>query len=263
MLIFTTDKRRLLEHFRKDPVLFAYHIGDLDDFYFPYCQWAATYGKSPRIDDVLLLYTGGTTPTLHAFGLTERFPELLQGYLPLAPKRFYCHFLKQHGGLLRQFGSVTPLGSHLKMRLNRAAFPAHERAAAVEGSIVRLDRSREAALAELYAAAYPDNYFVPRMLESGKYYGYLEHGRIVAAAGVHVHSDVHKIAVLGNIATHPDFRGRGLATLLTGRLAAELADEGKLVCLNVKADNAAAVRCYEKLGFEKVHEYEEALFELK
>ena len=48
MLVFTTNKERLSEHFQKDPVLFAYHLGDLDDFYFKDCQWGATYGFSFR-----------------------------------------------------------------------------------------------------------------------------------------------------------------------------------------------------------------------
>ncbi|MCP4686026.1 MAG: GNAT family N-acetyltransferase, partial [bacterium] len=47
------------------------------------------------------------------------------------------------------------------------------------------------------------------------------------------------------------------------RLLEELTSEGKMVCLNVQQDNAAAIRCYEKLGFVKVHEYEEALYEPK
>ncbi|MFH9350516.1 GNAT family N-acetyltransferase [Kitasatospora sp. NPDC017646] len=38
-----------------------------------------------------------------------------------------------------------------------------------------------------------------------------EDGRPVAAAGVHVHSAAHRVAVLGNVVTHPDARGRGLA----------------------------------------------------
>jgi ribosomal protein S18 acetylase RimI-like enzyme len=263
MLVFTTDKKRLLEHFRKDPVLFAYHIGDLDDFYFPYCQWGATYGKSPRVDDVVLLYTGCDTPTLLAFGLTDKFPELLSDFLAVAPNRFYCHFRAEHREILRRFADEKPLGTHLKMRLNISAF---DSTASPEGgvvdSIIRLDESHEGELRTLYQTAYPEHYFVPRMLETGKYFGYYEKERLVAVTGVHVDSNEQKITVLGNITTHPDFRGRGLARILTHRLVRELVDEGKMVCLNVKADNMSAIACYERLGFEPVHQYEEGLFSL-
>jgi len=261
MLIFTTDKNRLLKHFRKDPVLFAYHIGDLDDFHFPDCLWSTLVSKRAGINDVLLTYTGGDTPTVLAFGLSDDFDNLLNEYVPIAPPRFFCHFRKQHRPIFREFANETPLGTHLKMRLDETMF-ASRRPTRSTG-VIRLDHSHEPALRELYSAAYPGNYFAPRMLQTGKYFGYVENGAIIAVAGVHVVSDRHRIAVLGNIATHREYRGRGLATTLTYQLTEELVSEGKLVCLNVKADNVPAITCYRKLGFVPVHEFEEALFKLR
>ena len=263
-MLFTTDKKQLLKHFLKDPVLFAYHIGDLDNFYFPDCQWAVTHNNRSAIEDALLIYHGCETPTLLAFGLTETFADLLADYLPVAPRRFYCHFQRQHRTVFRRFANETPLGAHLKMSLDTGSFDRSRWSIADNASdtIARLSEADETALRELYATAYPDNYFVSRMLQTGKYFGVREAGRLAAVAGVHVSSDRDKIAVLGNITTHPEHRGRGLATRLTTRLCTELVNEGKQVCLNVKADNYAAIRCYQKLGFVKIHEYKEALFEL-
>lgn len=263
MLIFTTDKRRLLEHFRKDPVLFAYHIGDLDDFYFPHCQWGAAYGKSPRIDDVLLLYSGLEVPTLLAFGLTDKFGALLNDFMAVAPSAFHCHFQAQHRDLLGQYGNLEPMGTHLKMRLAPERFAQFVPPPIDEQAVHRLHVSHEPDLRRLYAEAYPENYFVGRMLQTGRYFGYLERGRLMAVTGIHVISDEHKVAVLGNIATHPDRRGHGLAAALTHRLLKDLVREGKMVCLNVKSDNAPAIACYSKLGFEPVHRYEEAMVTLK
>ena len=263
MLIFTTDKKRLRAHFAKDPALFAFHIGDLDDFFFPDCVWPAVFGAKSGIDDVLLTYMGGDTPTLQAFGLSERFPDLLRAYLPIAPKRFFCHYQKQYRAIFREYAGEKSLGSHLKMKLDETEFGRCQKHTADDSRLLRLDSSHERPLRELYAAAYPDGYFTPRMLQTGRFFGYLDKGAIVAVAGVHVVSDTERIAALGNIATRPDYRGQGLATLVTRRLAAELVAESKLVCLNVKADNAPALACYRKLGFVAVHEYEEAVFELK
>jgi ribosomal protein S18 acetylase RimI-like enzyme len=263
VVIFTTNKKRLLKHFQRDPVLFAYHLGDLDDFFFADCLWPSIANERSGLDDVLLVYGGGGTPTLLAFGLSDRFPNLMRDYLPLAPKRFFCHFQKPHGSIFREFARETPLGTHLKMKLDEKAFV--EYSAAVQSNVrnaIRLDPSHEGALRRLYDVAYPDNYFMPRMLETGKYFGCIEQDEIVAVAGVHVVSDEHKIAVLGNITTHPDHRGRSLATAMTRTLVTELVSEGKTVCLNVKADNVPAIFCYRKLGFIPVHEYEEAIFEL-
>ena len=260
MLIFTSDKKRLIEHFRKEPALFAYHIGDLDDFHFQHCQWGATYGKSPRIDDCILVYNGLKTPTVLAFGLTEKFQRLLETFIPLFPKKFHCHYQEPSRELLCGLMKGTDLGSHYKMALQE--FTPHDDA--IEGvEFLTLDESHLDDLLKLYTEAFPDNYFMPRMLESGKYLAAKCDGRMVAVAGVHVDSDDYKVAALGNITTHPEYRGRGIATLLTSRLTGQLVAEGKLVCLNVDRENPAAIHCYEKLGFAIVHEYLEATFELQ
>ena len=259
MLIFTADKKKLQHHFEKDRVLFAYHSGDLDDFYFERCQWAAAYGRSPRIDDVILIYNGPDMPTVLAFGLSERFGSLLESLLDLLPEQFHCHFQEKSRDVFRNRYQEKPRGRHLKMKLGAFA-PTSD---VDSDKIVRLDGSHEPRLHELYDVAYPDGYFDSRMLATGKYYGCLVDDRVLAVAGVHVCSDEYKVAVLGSIATHPDHRGKGMATALTSHLTAELVNEGKLICLNVKADNVPAIHCYEKLGFETIHEYEESRFELK
>jgi ribosomal protein S18 acetylase RimI-like enzyme len=265
MLLFTDDKKRLCRHFRKDDTLFAYHLGDLDDFYFRDCQWAVTYGDNPHIQEVILLYTGLSTPTMLAFGLTDQFEGLLEEMLQIAPREFHGHFHARHRRLFEAFGyRETPHGSAWKMRLQQAGSGPEAgvvSAADIDGDIVRLDSSHEKELLALYERAYPDNYFTSRMLETGKYFGYVCRGRIAAVSGVHVDSRKYKTACLGNIVTDIDFRGKGLASALTSRLVTELVRENKTISLNVMADNSAAIRCYEKLGFVKVHEYEEALFE--
>ncbi len=260
MLIFTHNKERLLEHFRRDPGLFAYHIGDLDDFFFEHCQWGATYHKSTRIDECLLVYSGGAAPTVLAFGVSERFHDLLDEALPLLPGRFYCHFFADYREALAELYEESPLGSFIKMQL--AEFIVHHDQSD-EAAIRRLDRPDMLTLTQLYKHAYPGNYFDPRMLETGKYFGYFVDNQIVAAAGIHVYSDEYNVAVLGNIATAIEQRGKGYATRVTSHLVSELISEKRLVALNVRADNEHAIRCYRKLGFVKTHDYEESIFSLK
>jgi ribosomal protein S18 acetylase RimI-like enzyme len=259
LLVFTTDKNKLLAHFKKDPVLFAYHMGDLDDFYFEHCQWGATYGQSPRIDDVILIYTGLDTPSVLAFGISERFEGLLDDMLDVFPDQFYCHFQDQYRERFLTRYEQKPLGTHLKMKLEQFR-PA---STGDSPNIVRLDSSHLDELKAMYKDAYPDNYFHERMLETGKYFGYLDSDDIASVAGVHVDSDEYGITVLGNIATESGFRDRGLATAVTSRLVSELVSENKMICLNVKADNEPAIRSYRRLGFIPIHEYEEAFFTRK
>ncbi|MDZ4724130.1 MAG: GNAT family N-acetyltransferase [candidate division Zixibacteria bacterium] len=261
MIVYTLDKHRLQKHFRKDPILFAYHLGDLDDMHFDRCQWAAIYGDSRYIKDLILIYASDTATTVMAFGLTEEMTIALEEIRDLLPSRFYCHYNNaQYKDILSGLYTERPLGKHFKMT------PAQflpDTSSEYRDAIVRLTPANVDELVEFYQLAYPDGYFDPRMLETGKYFGYRESERIVAAAGVHVYSHEYNAAVIGSVAVDPGFRGHGLATAVTSALTQELVDEGKLVMLNVKADNQAAIRAYEKLGFVKSHEYYEGIFERK
>ncbi len=257
MLVFTTDKRRLEEYFRNDPVLFAYHLGDLDAFEFANCLWAADFSERSRIRDVVLIYNGGRVPTVLAYGLSEHFGELLESVVPLLPDEFFGHFQEEYRRVFLGENREQALGTHLLMKLAAEAAPA---TALLSSEIASLGPEHESELLALYRQAYPGNYFVPRMLRTGRYVGYYRDGRLVATAGVHVCSDRYSMAVLGNIVTHPDYRGQGLAGGLTAYLSVGLKREGKTVCLKVAETNKPAIRCYEKLGFEKVHAHREALF---
>jgi predicted GNAT family acetyltransferase len=112
-------------------------------------------------------------------------------------------------------------------------------------------------LRALYEASYPGNWFEPRMLETGFYYGVRHDGALVSVAGIHVYSPRYKIGVLGNVTTHPAFRGQRLATSTCAKLCRELLKTVEHIGLNVKADNVSAIRTYERLGFEVVGEYGE------
>ena len=261
MLVFTLNKKHLERHFEKDRVLFGYHQGDLDDFYFQDCQWAADYRQRARIEELILIYSGLNTATVLAFGLTDRFEQLLEETIELLPNKFYCHFQKNLRNVFRRLYDEKPLGKFLKMKLVDRQ-KCENIALDKNDNIVRLDSSHYQQLQELYKQAYPDNYFNNRMLETQKYFGCLFENELVAAAGVHVYSRKYKIAMLGNIATSEKCRNKGLSSRVTGALVNELAGEGLLVALNVKSDNKAAIKCYTNLGFEKTHEYEESLFTL-
>lgn len=83
----------------------------------------------------------------------------------------------------------------------------------------------------------------------------------MSVAGVHVYSARFRMAALGNITTHPDWRGQGLGTAATAGLCKNLLKTVDTVGLNVSSDNETAIRMYEKLGFEAVAKYNEYMLE--
>ena len=111
----------------------------------------------------------------------------------------------------------------------------------------------------LYKEGYPGNWFNARMLQTKQYFGLRIENRLVSIAGIHVYSEKYKVAALGNIVTHPDYRGNGFGKAVTAGLCQSLSEHVDNIGLNVKADNAAAIALYEKLGFEIVGTYYELM----
>jgi ribosomal protein S18 acetylase RimI-like enzyme len=93
----------------------------------------------------------------------------------------------------------------------------------------------------------------------GVYYGLRVHGRLVAAAGTHVVSADARLAVVGNVLTHADHRGRGYAKATTSAVTAELLRTCDQVVLNVRADNPPAIQAYRRLGYQEHVRFEERL----
>jgi len=89
-----------------------------------------------------------------------------------------------------------------------------------------------------------------RELEQGAARAYLvrDGGRVIAA--VRTTAENSRSAMIVGVATHPDYRRRGLATQLLVRLGRELLAEGKRPCLFY--DNPQAGGIYRRLGFTDV-----------
>ncbi|NHJ20924.1 MAG: GNAT family N-acetyltransferase [Candidatus Lokiarchaeota archaeon] len=251
------DKESLYNFFKKDVFLFAYHIGDLDDFYFSDCKWFGIE-ENGQILEVILLYSGLKVPTLLLFGSVERIPYLVKKMIDKLPDRFYCHYQGNFHELFRPDYRMTSLGTHLKMKYQGAVSKISNINTC---EIIQLTEKDIPDLLILYQQAYPEGYFVPYMVKTGKYYGVRVDNRIISVAGVHVFSTSYNIAVLGNITTHPKYRGKGLAKKCTARLLKSFNGEIDRIGLNVKKDNITALKLYEDLGFIAQSTYKEAYFE--
>jgi GNAT superfamily N-acetyltransferase len=237
---------------RRNVFLHIYALGDLDPAFWPLTVWhGLETGGDVRA--VLLLYTAFETPTLMALGDPpfDDLHELVRAARLLLPPTMYAHLSP---GCLEALAPVRAdsRGPHLKMALIEPALD-------VPGGdgVERMTPADVPALTGLYSAGYPRSWFDPRQIATGHYYGLRVDGELVSAAGCHVYSPAQRVAALGNIVTHPGHRGRGYAAAVTARLCAEVLKTVDHVGLNVKADNAAAVWCYDRLGFRPVAGYEE------
>jgi ribosomal protein S18 acetylase RimI-like enzyme len=86
-----------------------------------------------------------------------------------------------------------------------------------------------------------------RTIELGTYLGVRVDGALVAMAGERMRPPGY--SEISAVCTDPAFRGRGLAGALMLHLVAEITARGETPCLHAVADNANAIRLYERLGF--------------
>jgi ribosomal protein S18 acetylase RimI-like enzyme len=252
--------KEMVEAFaRRNPFLHLYEIGDLDDFFWPHTTWYALQDGG-QLQQLALLYTGARLPTLLAYAdpPVDGMRQLLQALLPVLPRRFYAHLHAQAVDILAADYQIQPHGAHHKMGLTDPT-----RLAQFDTTgVVRLSPTNVDELDALYRASYPGHWFTPRMLETGYYFGIRRRTTLVSVAGVHVFSLVYRVAAIGNVTTRPDLRGHGLGTVVTARLCQELLRAGiEHIGLNVKADNRAAIGCYERLGFSWAADYGEYMLE--
>lgn len=110
----------------------------------------------------------------------------------------------------------------------------------------------------LYSSEGNPSYYIPEHIDQGVYRGVVVDGRLVAIAGTHVVSRTERVAVVGNVFTHPAYRGRGYATAATSAVTQALLDFCDTVVLTVDPMNKPAVSAYLRLGYEEVCQLVEA-----
>lgn len=239
------DPRVLARFLSRDPLEAAYLLGDLEP---PYVQATRWYGAGPDPEApaaVLLCYGGLARPVLCPWGEGEGVGAILRDYGSLLPGRVRIMAMVAHLAVMEKTYAPFRMRRMIRMGVDRGSFrpgpfdPASIRPLAAE------DGEALATLMEHY----PGNAFEPAMFREGFYFGIQREGRLVSAAGTHTFSAVHGVAAVGNIVTHRDWRRQGLASAVTSALLARLFREVDRVALNVEESNAAAIQCYEKLGF--------------
>ena len=244
------EKAVIEEFLRRETDLHIYELGDLDEFFWPKTLWFGGKDKG-GISSLVMLYVGLVHPTLLAMGSVPPLVELIRELSDLLPHWFYAHVSPGvEAGFQGKFQVESP-HEHLKMSLKKPTLTLGPDESRAE----RLGPENLAEVLQLYKESYPANWFDPRMLETREYFGIREGTRLVSIAGVHVFSPSMKVAALGNIATAPSHRRKGLGTIVTRDLCRSLLKKVDNIGLNVFANNRAAISCYKKLGFEIVTPY--------
>ncbi|MEZ4466012.1 MAG: GNAT family N-acetyltransferase [bacterium] len=251
----TSADPRLAAYLQARPIDRAYMLGDLDPAYAEQCTWFALPNASGEgIDAVILLYQGLRVPAVLTSGSADDVLALLHAAGEALPRSFHTQIREHHRHALETLYTLNDPHVMYRMGLSRREYV---RAGSDEGVEVMGHRDTAAIMA-LYQH-YPDNFFDPAQLETGLYSGVRVDGELVSLAGVHVFSRTWDVAAIGNIVTHTDHRGKGMASRCVRHLLDRLLAEVSHVALNVEAGNSSAIGCYLKFGFTRRYEYFEGI----
>ena len=91
--------------------------------------------------------------------------------------------------------------------------------------------------------------FNKRTIEFGSYFGIFENDRLAAMTGQRLH--VPGFSEVSAVCTHPDFLGKGYATILLEQQLDIIFSSGRKSFLHVRSDNERAISIYERLGLRK------------
>jgi RimJ/RimL family protein N-acetyltransferase len=182
-------------------------------------------------------------------------PEAVLAILLIHPgtAQTYATCQPQHLEALRKVYRLATQQPMIRMGVTRERFnPVREmQAVPLSGFDIRK-------INNLYSSEGGPSYYVPEHIDGGVYRGVVQDGRLVAVAGTHVVSRGEGVAVVGNVFTHPAYRGRGLATNATSAVTEVLLGYCDHVVLTVDPANTPAVAAYARLGFREVCQLVEA-----
>jgi ribosomal protein S18 acetylase RimI-like enzyme len=234
--------RQLLE---RDRNWCAYALADLDPGFVEDTVWYLGNNS------LIMTYAGINPPVLFCTGDPVRISRLLSDI----PAGSYQYSVPaDHLDVLPGRMELQTTVSMLRMVLDRSRFPMDR-----DWGAKRLSSRQLPDIHALFAnhSDQPDA-FVPSQLDQDTFFGIFEKNRMVSFAGTHVLSSASSVAAVGNVFTHPDHRGNGLATRVTGAVTASLLQQGiRTIVLNVSGKNNPAVQAYKKLGFTTVCSYYE------
>jgi RimJ/RimL family protein N-acetyltransferase len=220
----------------------AYALGQLEPAMFRQAHWYMAKGETGQ--GFVVHSSGG----LGEATLTMGDALAVQASLTLhpGPAHTYATSQPEHLDVLRRFYHVAHQQPMVRMAVTREEFQA------TGGEARRLLGRDIRMINRLYSTEGGLSFYSGDQIDAGVYYGVFEDDKLVAVAGTHVVSPQEGVAVVGNVFTHPRYRGRGYAERATSATTRHLLNRCPNVVLTVDPKNMPAIRAYQRLGYREV-----------
>ena len=246
----TTDRDLIRAFLDRDRIFAAYALADLEERETGRARWGIAR-EDGEVVALVLEYGGPSPQPLFIAGRDDGIDAILREVI--RPTIAYVACLPANLAAVERRYRMEPGPQMVRMWVDRATFRAVE-----DPGVERLSAADVGELNRLYRLGF-GSWLPPSAIAEGVYYGIRVNGRLVAAAGTHVIGRAGRIAVVGNVLTQPEFRGRGYAQATTAAVTAHLLEFCDHVVLNVRSDNPPALNAYRRLGYAEHVRFEERL----
>jgi ribosomal protein S18 acetylase RimI-like enzyme len=246
----TTDRALLRGFLERDRLLAAYAICDLDDREFGRTRWGIAR-EDDAVTALVLEYGGPSPQPLFVMGDNDGVAAVLRDVI--RPRAAFVAAAPESLGAVQRHYRLDPGPQMVRMWVDVERFDP-----VLDPGVEPLQSSDVSDLNRLYRLGF-GSWLAGDAVAEGVYFGIRVNGHLVAAAGTHVIGRDARIAVVGNVLTQPEYRGRGYAEATTSAVTAELLRFCDHVVLNVRADNPPALSAYRRLGYVEHARFEERL----
>jgi GNAT superfamily N-acetyltransferase len=246
----TTDRELIRSFLERDRLFSAYALADLEDRDTGRAKWGIARAGE-EVLSLVLEYGGPAPQPLFVVGRDDGVEAILRDVI--RPSIAYVACLPANQAAVERRYRLESGPQMVRMWVDRTSF--HD---AFDPGVERLLPTDAGELNRLYRLGF-GSWLPPQAIADGVYYGIRVNGRLVAAAGTHAIGRRARIAVVGNVLTQPEFRGRGYAQATTAAVTAQLLEFCDHVVLNVRSDNPPALNAYRRLGYAEHVRFEERL----
>jgi RimJ/RimL family protein N-acetyltransferase len=228
--------RRILEGRRPYA---AYALGQLEPMLFRQTDW---WLSSSAANQGLMLHSrGGLGNATFAMGEAGALDALLTVHP--GPRHTFLTCEPHHLEMMLRHFELDQRQTMIRMHATAATFRP------IDGPVRRLTGADVRAINRLYRTDGVPSFYSARQIDDAVYFGVERDGELIAVAGTHVISQASAIAVVGNVYTHPRYRGQRFAQCTTGAVTEQLLRFCRDIVLSVDPTNTPAVRAYERLGY--------------
>lgn len=220
----------------------AYAMAQLEPRAFPKSEWWSVTGEMGRA--LFVSSEGSLGITLVTLGDVAALDVLLS--LRPGPRVALANFQTEHLAVVRSRYLLSREELMLRMKVTAETFRP------VQGETRRLRGADIVMINRLYATEDWPSHYSASILAEGVYYGAFIDGQLASVAGTHAVAPTEGVALVGNVFTHPRYRCRGLASLVTSTVTRSLLEVCPRALLTVESSNVPALRAYGKLGYQAV-----------